>query len=160
MASETTRDSDGLTVTATDPVFSVLRWVAVALMAFTLYYCVMDLVQQNWVSFLTSAILTMLLAMFIAIPSFQLATATTTIGPAGISRSGGWSITWDQIAKVSTEPVKDQPYLAVVPREKSRSTDLSRFFLRRTDIPATALVAPIPRACEGDVRDALATYRP
>lgn len=143
------------TWTSQDPVFGVMRWVGIALLAFTLYYAVMDAVQQNWLSFITSAVLTMLMLTVIVLPSFRLAKAEVSIDSEGITRTGAWSVPWDQVGSATTQAVKDLPYLTVVPKNPSRSTDLTRFFLFRSGLPREALVAPIPRASEGDVRDAL-----
>lgn len=139
--------------------FVVLRWVSLAALVALAYMGAVDAMRRDWLAFATSVILLLLVLVAIARPALGLAQSLVTVDSAGIRRRGGWELAWWDVAQAEVRIHKDIQYLVVVPRTPPRSMDLTRFFLRRSEFPKEAFVAPVETHRAPEIRDAIRYYK-
>ncbi|MDO5494795.1 MAG: hypothetical protein Q4G64_03695 [bacterium] len=139
--------------------FGILRWVSVLFLAGLTYAGAMDALAGNWFGFATSALLVVCVIAFVMRPSFALARSSVTVDQEGVRRKGAWDVRWEEVASARVTLHKDIQYLEVVPKNPGQGTDITRFFVRKSDFARDAYLAPLDAHKAPEVRDAIKGFR-
>lgn len=151
--------SQTVTTTEKDPLSNrqVLIYGAGGLL--TLIWAIFELVEGRTVSAIIFLVLTAALG-YQSYAANSMRTATLTVGPEGVRRSGswGWNLPWEKVDSARVDDHNGQDYLIVMRVNPAAPNHYSSTGLSGSTFPRNALVTPIPWDRRDEVAEVVVRY--